>query len=304
MKKLARVLAALAALLSFATVEAATPLVDAAWVKANVGKPGVVFLDARGDPALYGAGHIPGAVPTDYVRDGWRVVRDGVPGMLPKTAALEKLIGGLGIGNGSHVVIAAHGADATEMGVATRIYWTFKVAGHDDVSVLDGGMRAYLADRTNPVETEAATPSPRPFKVTLRAELLATADDVKKALANGDASLIDHRPRQQFTGDSKSAGAARAGTIPGAANVPAIAMTEPGGGVFKSAEALKALYDRAGARTGGDAIAFCNTGHWASIGWFVSHELLGNKKARMYDGSIADWSRDANNPMQPGMAPK
>lgn len=304
MKKLIQAFAVVAALLFHGQAFAATPLVDAAWVKAHAGTPGIVFLDARGDRNLYDEGHIPGAVLTDYGRDGWRVTRDGVPGMLPEPADLEKLIGGLGIGNDNHVVITAQGRDATEMGVATRIYWTFKVAGHDDVSILDGGMRAYLADKSNPAETKAATPPPRPFKVTLRPELLATADDVRKALADKNAALIDHRPPQQFAGVSRSPVAARSGTIPGAANASAIVMTEPGGGVFKSADALTELYAKAGVKTDGDAINFCNTGHWASIGWFVSHELLGNKKARMYDGSVADWSRDPGNPMRPGVASK
>jgi thiosulfate/3-mercaptopyruvate sulfurtransferase len=304
MKELTRAFAVIAALLFHGQAFAATPLVDAAWVKAHVGAPEIVFLDARGDYQRYIAAHIPGAVHTDYSRDGWLVTRDGVPAMLPKPADLEKLIGGLGIGNDNHVVVAANGTDASEMGIATRLYWSFKVAGHDNVSVLDGGMRAYLADKSNPVETKAVVPTRRLFKVSLRPELLANADDVRKALADNNAALIDHRPPQQFTGESKSGVVVRAGTIPGAANAPAIVMTEAGSGVFKSAEALKALYDKVGAKTYGDTINFCNVGHWASMGWFVSHELLGNKKARMYDGSVADWSRDANNPMQPGVAPK
>lgn len=287
-----------------APARAATPLVDAAWVKANIGKPGIVVLDARSDRKAYDAGHIPGAVFTDYAKGGWRTKMKDVPGMLPDAAGLEKLIGSLGIGNDSHVIVVAPGNAAQDMGIATRIYWTFKVAGHDEVSILSGGMRAYLADKSNPVDKAAVTPTPRPFKVSFRPELMATADDVKKALADGKTALIDNRPPKEFSGAHKSKSVVRYGTVPGAASVPAMAMTEKDSGVFKSGDALKALYEQAGAKPGDDEIAFCNTGHWASIGWFVSHELLGNGKARLYDGSMADWSRDDKNPMLARVPPE
>ena len=132
---------------------AAEPLVDVAWVTANLGAPGVVFLDLRGPlggatKADYLRAHIPGAIYSDYLRDGWRIRdRNGTVGMLPPAEFLEALIGGLGIGNESHVVVVANGTSALAMGSATRIYWTFKVLGHDAVSILDGGMAAYLRAR-------------------------------------------------------------------------------------------------------------------------------------------------------------
>ena len=104
---------------------AATPLVNAQWVKDNLAKPDVVFLDVRGSAGAFRAGHIPDAVFTSYGRDKWRVEMQGVPGMLPPVKNLEKLIGGLGIGNDTHVVLVPGGYSSGDMGVATRIYWTF-----------------------------------------------------------------------------------------------------------------------------------------------------------------------------------
>ena len=130
---------------------AATPLVNAGWVKDNIGKPDVVFLDVRGSAGAFRAGHIPGAVFTSYGRDKWRVEMQGVPGMLPPLKNLEKLIGGLGIGNDTHVVLVPGGYSSGDMGIATRIYWTFKVLGHDAVSILDGGFLAYAQDKKNPL---------------------------------------------------------------------------------------------------------------------------------------------------------
>jgi len=299
-KALRALMAAAFVLLGGGQVMAAAPLVDAAWVKANIGNPNVVFLDVRGNPRAYHAAHIPGAVWTSYGRDGWRVERDGVPGMLPPIDRLEKLIGRLGIDNASYVVLVPGGWNATEMGVGTRIYWTFKVLGHDKVSILDGGMTAYAADKRNPFERGAGTPAMKTFKADFRPELVASAADVKKAIKAGGAALLDHRPSDQYLGVNRSASTKRYGTLPGAVNVPATWATVDDGGNFRSPDVLRKLYGFAGASVDGDTINFCNTGHWASVGWFVSHELFGNEKARLYDGSVADWSRDPANPMAAG----
>jgi thiosulfate/3-mercaptopyruvate sulfurtransferase len=276
---------------------AAEVLVDVAWVKANTGTPGVVLVDLRSSRA-YRAGHVPGVVNTDYRKDGWRVKKDGVPGMLPEVAKLETLVGRLGIGNDSHVVLLPAGVSAAEMGVATRIYWTLKVLGHDEVSIVNGGMTAYVADKANPLEKGAVAPQAAAFKASLRRELLATAEDVRAALTDGTA-FLDNRPNDTYLGvNTPRPKVARAGTLPGAVNVPGLWLTEDNGGLFRDADTVRALYAAAGAPVEGETITFCNTGHWASLGWFVNSEILGNKETRMYDGSMAEWSRDPANPME------
>ncbi len=294
---------ALALLLAFvsATAMAHQPLVDAGWVKANLGKPGIVFLDVTSNPGAYARGHIPGAVYTHYSKDKWRVdARSNglrVSGMLPEISDLEALIGGLGIGNGDHVVIVANGYSAGEMGTATRLYWTFKVLGHDDVSILNGGMTAWLSDKANPLETKAAKPRAKTFKANFRPELIASTDEVKVAMKDGTV-LIDSRPVAQNLGITKS-GAVRAfGTLPGAVSVPGEYMTVGGGGEIRGKSAMERLYAMQSAPSrGGKAITFCNTGHWASLGWFVQYEILGNKDTAMYDGSLAEWTTEDGAPM-------
>jgi thiosulfate/3-mercaptopyruvate sulfurtransferase len=103
---------------------------------------------------------------------------------------------------------------------------------------------------------------------------------------------VDDRPSSQYLGISKPPMDARAGTIPGARNLPQEWVTVNGGGTFRSAKALGALYKTAGIPTSGEEINFCNTGHWASLGWFTSYELLGNKQAKLYAGSMSQWSHD------------
>jgi len=274
---------------------AADPLVDVDWVKANIGNDGVVFLDARGQTD-YLRGHIPGAVNTDYGKAGWRVAINKVPGYLPEdTSELAAHIGSLGIGNDTHVVLVAPGSSSSDMGTATRMYWTFKVLGHDEVSILNGGMAAYLSEvdgdknPVNPLDKGVVEADAKTFNVALREEMLIDADDVKAMGENG-TMLVDHRPADQFLGVNKAGPAKMAGTIPGAVNLPNTWMTDNAGGMFRDSETLAKLYEAAGVPTSGEQVNFCNTGHWASVGWFVSSEILGNKQAVMYDGSMVDWT--------------
>lgn len=298
------------------TADAATPLVDVAWAKANLGKPNVVFLDVRGkldnsSKADYLRAHIPGAIWTDYLKDGWRYKdKNGTIGQLSPVPNLEKLIGGLGIGNDDHVVIVPLGGAALDVGTATRIYWTFKVLSHDNVSILNGGMLAYTKEvdaktkqPVNPLEKGAVTRKAKTFKAKLRTEMLAGKDDIQKAMKAG-VTLVDNRPNDQYLGINKHDQSKRNGTVPGAKNLPESWMTENGGGQFRDKAALEQLYKLASVPTSGEQINFCNTGHWASIGWFVSHEIIGNKNVKMYDGSMVEWSADANLPIQSAIPAK
>ena len=279
----------------------ATPLVTADWLVENAGRPDLVILDLRsrlngGSRAAFEEDHIAGAVYSDYLRAGWRVTRDGVPGQLPSVADLEVLIGGLGIGNESHVVLVAGGLSALGMASATRVYWTFKVLGHDRVSILDGGYRAYLADPARPLESGWKRRPAATFKANFRPDLLAGRDDVAGALLSGGA-LVDNRPSPFYRGEVKSPAVARAGTLPGAVNVPEARLVG-GDGYFVSADRASGLMRLASLTAEVGPISFCNTGHWASLGWFVESEILGNKSAKLYDGSMADWAADPARPVE------
>jgi thiosulfate/3-mercaptopyruvate sulfurtransferase len=280
---------------------AAEPLVDAAWAMAQVGDENVRFLDIRaGGAEDFKAGHIPGAVFSDYFDAGWRVTgADGTPGMLPPVADLEKLVGGLGISNASHVVIVARGLSAVEMASAARVFWTFKVLGHDAVSILDGGMTAYRA-LSAALQQGTASAALTEFKAYFRPALIASTDDVISARQNGGA-LLDLRPQMQYSGLSGPRFMSRKGTIPGAQNLPLTNLTHDG--AFKTPAALAALFAEVNLASSGPVTYFCNTGHMAALGWFVAHELLGNSEARLYDGSLAAWSQDPARDIVKGVRP-
>lgn len=274
----------------------AQPLVDADWLATHSCDEGVVVVDIRPDGEVVKESHVPCAVHAPYPEAGWRVERDDIPGQLPPTEELAKLIGGLGIDNDSHVVIYSPGFSSSDTAAGTRVYWTFKVIGHDNVSLLDGGFAHYQSDmaggKRRPLTTHSETrrPTAKRFEAALQADLLATRAEVKSAIDQG-VSLVDHRPADMYLGINRHPAAPRSGTLPTAGNVPERWLTENAGGQFRSKEVLSRLFETANVPTSGPQINFCNTGHWASIGWFVSHELLGNKEAKLYDGSMVEWSR-------------
>ena len=276
-----------------------TPLVDAEWLTTNTGAENLVILDIRDNIEGTDLGDLPyvaNSVVAPYASAGWRTELDGVPGMTPPIDEVTALIAGLGIDDDDHVVIVPWGTDSSEIGGATRVYWTFKYLGHDEVSILDGGWRQYDAVGGERV-AELAQPEPAEFTVDLQENLLATTDEVLAALESG-ITLVDGRPVEQFEGQSKSPVVAALGTIPGAINIPHSNFYSAEYARFAQPETVAALIEAVGVTSEEENISFCNTGHWASVAWFGISEILGNKNSSMYDGSMAEWTQDSSRPIQ------
>ncbi len=276
------------------THQTATPLVDAGWLKSHLGEAGLVVLDVRSPPA---GGFVPGSIHSDYATAGWRATVGAAPGLLPEAAALETLIGGLGIGNADHVVLVAAGANAADMGNATRVYWTFKALGHDAVSVLDGGVKAWKA-AGNPVDAAPATRAPGRFTATPRTGLRATLPEVEAVVADHSAPLHDARSAEQFAGRAKSPQARAAGTLPGAVHIDNTAFYSAADQRFVSADAVRDLAAQAGLPLAPSPITFCNTGHLATVSWFALSEIAGVPGVRLYDGSMSEWTADPARPLK------
>lgn len=297
-----RTLAAAALSLAFAlpaTAEQAKPLVSVDWLKANLSDPSVVVLDIRsaidgGGAEAYAAGHIPGAVHSDYDKAGWRVTRNGVPFMVPTTAELEKLIGETGIDEDNHVVIVPAGVHASDFGSAARIYWTLKLVGHPSVSILDGGFAAWKA-AGNQIETGVNKPQAKIFTAALDTRSLAEVAEVEKLVQAGGATLLDGRPERFFAGKEKAPASKAYGHIPRAVNIDSATFYDPATNKLRSRAEIERI---AASLPAGPVVSYCNTGHWASTNWFVLSEILGRPDVRLYSGSMVEWTNDERRPIE------
>ncbi|MGI9351182.1 MAG: sulfurtransferase [Rhizobiaceae bacterium] len=274
------------------------PLVEAEWLQANLEKRELVVLDIRSPRKsrdFYAEGHIKGAVSAPY-NHGWRKTINGVVGMLPPVPEISEHIGSLGIGNNMHVVIAPFGNSSTDFSAATRIYWTFKVLGHNSISILNGGYAAWLS-KGGKLSNEGVVPIPRRFEAVYQTNLVASEKEVFENLNTG-AILVDARPAAQYEGKAKSPVVARAGTIPNSVNFRQSLLYNPKATTFLSQERIDTSAQKLGLERQKSTIAFCNTGHWASIAWFALSEVSGRKDVKLYDGSMAEWTATAGNPIQ------
>ena len=271
-----------------------SPLVSTSWLKKNLSTAGLVVLDVR-TPKQYAIGHVPGAVNAPYGK-GWRKKINGVVGMLPPEDEIVAHIRSFGIGNDSHVVVVPNGDTSTDFGTATRVYWTFKVLGHDKISILDGGQMAWRRDGGENSK-EAVAVNAGDFSANFRPELLATEDEVKE-ISGSQTALVDARPLKQFQGKAKSKVVKKAGTIPSAVNLQQSTLYDAKNASFVSKERLAELSSKAGIGEEESTVTFCNTGHWASIAWFALSEIKGKKNVSMYDGSMAEWTTNPANPLK------
>jgi thiosulfate/3-mercaptopyruvate sulfurtransferase len=278
----------------------ASPLISPEELAARLDAPDVLVLDVRPSREAFEAGHVPGALHSDYAADGWRVAKGGAGGLLPDAAALSALFGRLGLRPEHHVVVVSAGANANDFNAAARVFWTLKVAGHRRVSVLDGGYSGWTRDPSRPVETGPARPRPAgEYPVRIDARLRAELADVERAIARGSAALVDARGAAAYEGREKSAQARVGGRLPGAVLVDMTSAYDPGANRLKPREELQRIFASV---PEGEAISYCNTGHSAAGNWFALSEILGRRDVKLYDGSMTEWTQDPARPVETGPA--
>ena len=278
-------------------------LVSTEWLATNKDMPGLVVVESDEDVLLYETGHIPGSVKIDWHTDlNDPVTRDYVDG-----EGFAKLLSRSGIGRDTTVVIYG---DKSNWWAAYAL-WVFKLFGHEDVRLLDGGRDAWIAEgRELTRETTAVTPTDYPVVERVDSKIRAFRDDVLKHFGN---PLIDVRSAVEYSGerthmpDYPDEGALRGGHIPSAKSVP-WARAAGENGVFKTRAELEAIYfDEIGLKSGDDVIAYCRIGERSSHTWFVLNYLLGLPGVRNYDGSWTEWGSLVGVPIvkgtEPGLAP-
>ena len=290
MKFLSRSLsAAVAGVLFSSYAMAAQPLLSPLELQAKLADPQLRIIDIR-DAKSYQAGHIPGAVNAPYGQ--WRGPATN-PGELPELPKLTALVQSLGLTPQTHAVVVSSGADATDFGASARVYWTLKVLGLKELSVLNGGVKGWtqgaLAQNGEAVKVAASS-----FAPTLDQSQIASKEEVIQRVKAGDAVLIDARPANFFNGETKAPSAKVAGTLPGAVNFQHDKWFASGSSTFVPVSQARQIAASSPIDPAKETVSFCNTGHWAATNWFAMSEVLGQKNVKLYAGSMTDWTLDPN----------
>ena len=274
-----------------------TALVNAEWVESHLDDPHVVLVEVDEDTSSYDKGHIRGAVKLDWTTD----LQDQVRRDFVSRQKFEQLLSEKGIGNDDTVVL--YGGNNNWF--AAYAYWYFKLYGHENVKLLDGGRKKWELDAR---ELVAGDEVPERAKTDYKAKAQDTSirafrDEVVDAI--GQKNLVDVRSPDEFSGKLVAPahlpqeGAQRPGHIPTAVNVPwSKAANEDG--TFKSDEELAKLYAEAGLDTSKDTIAYCRIGERSSHTWFVLRELLGHQNVKNYDGSWTEYGSLVGVPIEKG----
>lgn len=288
------------------------PLVDTEWLadhrdevtilsvrddtKSFTRKPVFVRDKKTGDLHLRRiGGHIPGARLIDYDKIRSKRIIDGreIDKLVLPKEAFEKLLQTAGVNQDDAIVIVTRGEGNGDMTMATRMYWQLKHYGHDNLAILDGGLSAWLLEGRDITISDSKSSKGNWAAREVRAELLASSQEVEQAVNNKNAQLVDTRSLGLYLGTWHKSYVKDAGHIPGAKVFPNELLTDTGAPAkFTSVEKLQTLAKELGIDTSNPLITYCNSGHLASGSWFVMSELLGNKNVKLYDGSMHQWTTE------------
>lgn len=273
-------------------------LVETDWVNRNLNKPGIRIVEIDVDTKAYAAGHIPGAVGFNWQTQLQDQVRRDIIGK----EAFEKLLGSAGILPTD--TVALYGDNNNWF--AAYGFWLFKIYGHKDVRLMNGGRTKWLNERDRELTTELPKVTPTEYRA---AEpdwgLRAMFGQVLEAQARKSSNLVDVRSTDEFTGKviapaGMTETAQRAGHIPGAKSVP-WSMAVQTDGTFKSPAELRALYlDEKGVDPSKETIAYCRIGERAAHTWFALKYLVGVPNVKSYDGSWTEYGSVVGAPIERG----
>jgi thiosulfate/3-mercaptopyruvate sulfurtransferase len=289
---------------AFLWAQGFNPIVSTEDLAAGLSNAKLVVVDIR-KVEEYKAGHIPGAINVFY--NNWAPGKGGLQNEMPPDDDLADLLSGNGIQTDSLVVVYGKTDSGPDRVNVTRVAWALKYAGVQKISVLSGGLDKWSVREKRTVSTETIKPRAKAYKGTFNKNLLAKKDYVLSRI--GKATIVDTREPAFFMGQQKLPFVAKAGRIPGAVNLPTMQIFEkypPGEHMetccwtYKDVAALKNMATGVvGNDPAKEIIVYCDSGRVASAWWFILAEALGYKNVKIYDGSMEEWTKDANAPVEP-----
>jgi thiosulfate/3-mercaptopyruvate sulfurtransferase len=263
--------------------------------------PDLVIIDAswhmpaesRNAYEEYLAEHIPGAIFFDI--DEIADTKSGLPHMLPPPEKFSSRMRSMGIGDGSRIVVY----DSAGLFSAARVWWTFRVMGVDDVSVLNGGLPKWKREgrplKSGPPRSRTA----RHFTARRNLDLVRDVSDIKALLKDRSAEIVDARAADRFAGKApEPRPGLRSGHIPGSHNLPYAKLLNKDG-TFKTGPEIERLFEEAGVDLTKPVVASCGSGITASV-LALGLAEIGHRRAAVYDGSWSEWGADQNLPIETG----
>ena len=275
-----------------------TALVTADWVADHLDDDSVVLIEVDEDTTAYDKGHIAGAIKLDWKQD----LQDPVRRDFVNQEQFGALLSQRGVANDDTVVL--YGGNNNWF--AAYAYWYFKLYGHSDVRLLDGGRKKWELDSRELSDAEVTRPATTYSASAPDLAIRAFRGEVEDAI--GVQNLVDVRSPDEYAGRLLAPAhlpqeqAQRGGHIPTASNVP-WSKAANDDGTFKNAEELQQLYADAGVDFGKDTIAYCRIGERSAHTWFVLHEILGQQNVKNYDGSWTEWGSLVGVPVALGDEP-
>jgi thiosulfate/3-mercaptopyruvate sulfurtransferase len=269
-------------------------LVDADWVAAHKDDDNVKLIEVDVDTDAYNEGHIPGAIAWNWTSQ----LNDPVRRDILSKEAVEKLASEAGIKNSDTIVLYGDNNNW----FAAFAFWILKMYGHEDIRLMDGGRKKWVAENR---ELTTQEEKPQPSQYTAKdadQNLRATVLEVLKDIESRTSHLVDVRSPAEYSGEviappGMTETAQRGGHIPGAKSIPwSQAVNEDG--TFKTADELRELYGAKGVDNSKPVIAYCRIGERSSHTWFVLHYLLGFPNCKNYDGSWTEYGSMVNVPIE------
>ena len=281
-----------------------SPLVTAEWLSQNIDAPDIRVIDAtwfapflnptKTGYQAYTEAHIPGAVyfDIDKIADPEAIL----PHTMPPPHVFSSRVRKLGLGDGNRLVVCDH----NNFFASARVWWMFRVMGVEDITVLDGGLNAWLAHGGN-TEDMPPVAVERHFTPRVRGDLIKTIDQMEALVADDALQIIDARPEDRFTGQApEPREGLKSGHMPGSKNVPGSEYLTADG-LMKSEDELRRIFTDAGIDPDLPSVTTCGSGVTAAV-TALSLATLGNDLVAVYDGSWSEWAVNPDRPIATGPA--